>query len=83
MLLSTSPGFRLILGVCESYHVCGELSLVIALSNDQTLAGIGGEDDSGLAEGGVFVVAVSDLGGREVEVAELLGSDDDLLKKKI
>lgn len=64
---------------CLAYHVCGELSFVIALSNDETLAGIGREDDPGLAEGGVFVVAVSDLGRGEVEVAELLGSDHNLL----
>ncbi len=58
--------------------MCGELSFVVFKSDDETLAGIGGEDNPVLSEGVVLVVTVSDLGRCEVEVSVLLGTNDDL-----
>jgi hypothetical protein len=56
----------------------GELSLVVPLSNDEALSGLGGQGGPLLADGDVLVVAVLDFGRREVEVAVLLGADDKL-----
>ena len=66
----------------DTHHVCGELSLVVFESDDETLAGIGGEDNPVLSEGVVLIVAVSDLGWREIEVAVLLGTNDNLKMKQ-
>lgn len=65
----------------EAYRVSRELPLVVLQGNDKTLAGLRGVDNASLSHRLILVVAVLDLGGREVKVTELLGPHDKLKHK--